>query len=105
RRGQVEMSTDLVIRFDYGRVVPWVRRKEGALVAIGGPDGLCLRGDVEVHGEDMATVGRFARRAAARRVFGLTSCPSHAALREPLDPLEALAETEGWWRAWSNRCA
>ena len=55
RRGQVDMQSDLVIRFDYGRFVPWVRRHSGALLAIGGPDALCLRADVPVHGEDFGS--------------------------------------------------
>ena len=65
RRGQVDMQSDLVIRFDYGRFVPWVRRHSGALLAIGGPDALCLRTDVAVHGENLATVGRFTNTQAS----------------------------------------
>ena len=40
--GTVEMTMELVIRFDYGRVVPWVRNRDGALEAIAGPDALVL---------------------------------------------------------------
>src|SRR6185295_10148356 len=43
-RGQVEMAMELVIRFDYGSVVPWVHRlPDDALAAVAGPDALCLR--------------------------------------------------------------
>src|SRR5689334_649782 len=39
RRGRVEMTTDLVLRFDYGAAVPWVTRIEGGrLRAVSGPE-------------------------------------------------------------------
>ena len=103
QRGEVEMFTELVIRFDHGQIVPWVRRREGALVAVGGPDALCLRTDVELHGEDMSTVGRFTLRAGERRAFVLTWFPSHESLPPPQDAEDALSETVGWWQAWAGR--
>ena len=38
RRGQVPMRTEIIIRFDYGSLVPWVRRVDGGIAAIAGPD-------------------------------------------------------------------
>jgi GH15 family glucan-1,4-alpha-glucosidase len=102
--GTVAMEVDLVIRFDMGRVLPWVRQREGALTATAGPDALCLRGDVELHGEEMATVGRFNLHAGERRAMVLTWFPSHQPLPSPLDPAAALRDTDDWWRAWSARC-
>src|SRR5688572_6548763 len=57
--GSVPMGSELVIRFDYGQIVPWVRRIDHARIAIAGPDGLCLRTPVEVHGENLTTVSEF----------------------------------------------
>jgi GH15 family glucan-1,4-alpha-glucosidase len=102
--GAVRMSVDLVVRFDTGRIVPWVRRRDDALTLIAGPDALCLRGDVELHGEDLASVGEFELRAGERRAMTLTWFPSHLPLPERLEPFEALRETEQWWREWSGRC-
>ncbi len=102
--GTVAMEVDLVIRFDMGRVLPWVRQREGALTATAGPDALCLRTDIELHGEELATVGRFDIRAGERRAMALTWFPSHQPLPPPIDPAEALRETDDWWRAWSARC-
>jgi GH15 family glucan-1,4-alpha-glucosidase len=102
--GTVAMEVDLVIRFDMGRVLPWVRQREGALTATAGPDALCLRTDIELHGEELATVGRFDLRAGERRAMALTWFPSHQPLPPPIDPAEALRETDDWWRAWSARC-
>jgi GH15 family glucan-1,4-alpha-glucosidase len=103
-RGEVEMHTDLVIRFDYGRAIPWVRRRQGTFTAIAGPDALCLRSDVELRGENLATVAHFKIAQGEKRAFVLTWYPSHRALPRPLDPLAALTETADWWRSWSARC-
>ena len=54
-RGQVRMKLELVIRFDYGSVVPWVRRIENGISAIAGPDMIRLRADVPLHSENMKT--------------------------------------------------
>ena len=80
RRGRVPMRLDLVIRFDNGRLLPWVRQREGALTAVAGPNALCLRGDIPMRGEDLATVGDFTVAAGERRAMVATWFPSH----EPL---------------------
>src|SRR5947209_6174271 len=59
RRGQVAMHTELIIRFDYGSLVPWVHRVKGGYVAIAGPDLLCLQSSAELRGENFKTVGDF----------------------------------------------
>ena len=59
RRGRVHMRLELVIRFDYGSIVPWVQRIPGGISAIGGPDSLTLRSDVPLRGEDLRTVADF----------------------------------------------
>src|SRR5205814_7763655 len=48
-RGKVSMQMELIIRFDYGHIVPWVRRRKrfDGLEAIAGPDGLILRTQYE----------------------------------------------------------
>src|SRR5947209_1457591 len=55
RRGQVRMRMELVIRFDYGSIVPWVQRVEGGISAIAGPDRLLLFTPVPLHGKDFKT--------------------------------------------------
>jgi len=43
-RGRVAMRTELVVRFSYGALVPWVHRlDDGTLRAISGPDQAVLR--------------------------------------------------------------
>lgn len=103
-RGTVPMRTELVIRFDYGRIVPWVRRVDGALLAIAGPDALCLRTPVEVRGKDLTTVAEFSVGAGERVPFALTWFPSHESLPKAIEPERALAETEAYWTRWSGLC-
>ncbi len=105
RRGRVPMRTDLVMRFDYGSIVPWVSRlDDGSLRAIAGPDMLVLRTDVSLHGEGLATVGEFVVGAEETAVFVLAYAPAHAAPPARIDPAVALVETETFWETWATRC-
>ncbi len=102
--GRVAMRMELEIRFDYGSIVPWVRRApDGRITALGGPDGLCLDTPVQVRGEGMATVGEFEVAAGEEIPFVLTWFPSHLPQPDPVDAARALAETDAWWREWSGR--
>jgi GH15 family glucan-1,4-alpha-glucosidase len=100
--GRVPMRSQLIIRFDYGHIVPWVRRIDDARVAIAGPDALCLRTPVDVHGEELTTVSDFVVASGDRVPFVLTWFPSHEAIPEPVDADVALAETESFWLEWAN---
>jgi GH15 family glucan-1,4-alpha-glucosidase len=103
--GSVQMRTELVMRFDYGSVVPWVRRLDDAtLVALGGPDGLVLRTPVDLEPEGMTHTAEFIVRKGERVPFVLTWFPSHEDLPRHIDPEEALADTEQFWREWMNEC-
>jgi GH15 family glucan-1,4-alpha-glucosidase len=103
-RGRVTMRSELVIRFDYGRIVPWVQRVDHSRLAIGGPDAICLRTPTDIHGEDMTTVSNFSVEPGERVPFVMTWFPSHEALPDTVDAEEALAETESYWREWSGGC-
>ncbi|GJE67357.1 Trehalase [Methylorubrum aminovorans] len=105
RRGRTTLQTDLVVRFGYGAIVPWVSRLEGGLLrAIAGPDMLVLKTGVPLHGEDLRTVGAFTLGEAETATFVLSHGPSHQPPPVSVDPFRALAETEAFWRAWSSRC-
>ncbi len=103
-RGQVEMSMELVIRFDYGSVVPWVRKREDGVTAIAGPDMIALRTPVPLYGQNMRTVATFTVGQGERVPFDLTWYPSHRDEPTPLNVDQAIQETEKWWRDWSDRC-
>ena len=103
-RGQVRVRMELIIRFDYGSIIPWVRTVDGVLRAVGGPDSLSLHTPVETRGEGLTTVADFVVSEGERVPFVLTWHPSHELPVEPADPARALADTEAWWKEWSGRC-
>lgn len=104
-RGRVRMRTELIVRFDYGSIVPWVHKTDGTLRATGGPDTLELQTPVPTRGERMTTVGEFTVGAGERVPFLLTYRPSHEAVRPAIDPEELLRDSQARWRAWSEGCA
>src|SRR2546429_322391 len=103
-RGRVPMRMELIIRFGYGAIVPWVRSMNGGLEAIGGPDVLRLVTPVATHGEGLTTVARFSVSQGERIPFVLTWAPSHLPDPGHVDAEQALAESEAGWREWSARC-
>jgi GH15 family glucan-1,4-alpha-glucosidase len=100
--GEVAMLAELVIRFDFGRIVPWVRRVDHARVAIAGPDALCLRTPAEVRGRDMKTISEFTVCAGERVPFVLTWFPSHEDLPPAVDAEQALSDSEEYWLEWAR---
>jgi GH15 family glucan-1,4-alpha-glucosidase len=103
-RGQVRMKLELVIRFDYGSVVPWVRGTDSGISAIAGPDMIRLRSDVELHGENMKTVSEFTVAEGQKISFDLTWYPSHLSEPPAVNVETAIQKTEKWWQEWSDRC-
>jgi GH15 family glucan-1,4-alpha-glucosidase len=102
--GRVPMRMQLVVRFEYGSIVPWVSRRGQLLSAVAGPDALTLRSPAEMRGEDLTTVAEFAVNAGESVPFVLTWHASHERAPRAIDPHRAVADTEAWWRQWSSRC-
>ncbi|MEV6327973.1 glycoside hydrolase family 15 protein [Streptomyces sp. NPDC051909] len=104
--GSVEMSAVLRLRFDYGSIVPWVRRAEGHRVAIAGPDSVWLRSEppVKTWGQQFATCSAFTVEAGEKVAFVLTWHPSHEPRPALIDPFESLEQSLADWRAWAARC-
>ena len=101
--GEVPMRMDLTIRFDYGSIVPWVQRRDDGLAAVAGPDGLVLRTPVPLRGENRHTLASFTVAAGERVPFTLTWFASHLDVPRPIDPAQALRDTEEFWRQWAGR--
>ncbi|MFI6177544.1 glycoside hydrolase family 15 protein [Nonomuraea sp. NPDC051191] len=105
-RGSVEMTMELVLRFDYGNDIPWLRYEPGVLAAVAGGDATWLRTPVELCPDDdeHRTTASFTVGEGQRVPFALTWQQSWLPRPEPVDPPEALADTERLWREWARRC-
>ncbi|MGW7685915.1 glycoside hydrolase family 15 protein [Kribbella sp. NPDC054772] len=101
--GSVDLRSELKLRFDYGHVVPWVRRSDGQVDAIAGPDAVSLRSDVHQYGRDLTTYSDFRVSEGDRAWFVLTWHPSHHPVPEPTDALGSLEPTESFWTEWVAR--
>jgi GH15 family glucan-1,4-alpha-glucosidase len=102
--GEVEISTELVLRFEYGSAVPWLRREDRTWLAIVGPDAVRIESCIELEGQDFTSVGSATVSAGERLPFALTWFASHGEPPDPTDADGALAETEQFWRDWSGTC-
>jgi GH15 family glucan-1,4-alpha-glucosidase len=103
--GQVAMRTELVVRFDYGAIVPWVSQQEdGRLQFIAGPDRVLFQTPVPTRGEDMRTVGEFTLREGEEASFVLNWSPSFRAALPPLSGealTEARNQVHSFWTGWA----
>jgi GH15 family glucan-1,4-alpha-glucosidase len=104
KRGRVRMRMQLVIRFDYGSITPWVRRTETGIRATAGPDTLLLNSGVELHNENFRTEADFTVVEGQRVPFVLMWHPSHEPEPDMIDADETITATDEWWREWSGRC-
>jgi len=103
-RGQLRFRTQLVVRFGYGAIVPWVTRTpDGTLRAIAGPDKVVLRTPVELRGENFSTVGEFDVGAGETVPFVLSYGPSHLPDPDPVDGKALLNGAEEFWLGWTDR--
>jgi GH15 family glucan-1,4-alpha-glucosidase len=102
-QGSVRMRSELIIRFGYGEVVPWVRHVGDVRQAVAGPDALSFSTPAPTRGEDMQTISEVTVEEGQRVPFVLTWYPSHGDPPARIDPEIALAETETFWRDWNAR--
>jgi GH15 family glucan-1,4-alpha-glucosidase len=101
--GRVPMVMEMIFRFDYGSIVPWVRRRPDGLSAIAGPDALVLRTRVDLKGRDETTIAEFTVQAGETVPCVLSWYRSHEAEPAAFDALAALDETCAYWTNWCRR--
>ena len=100
--GEIAMCMELVLRFGYGATTPWVTRlKDAAVRAVAGPDMVVLRSPANIRGENFKTVAQFALTKGKTMPFVLSYGPSHLNLPVAIDPQDALATCEAFWRDWT----
>ncbi len=102
--GEVEISTELVLRFEYGSAVPWLRRQDHVWLAVVGPNAVRIESGIDLEGKDFTSVGSTTVSAGELLPFALTWFPSHGDPPDPVDADSALERTERFWRDWSGRC-
>jgi GH15 family glucan-1,4-alpha-glucosidase len=102
--GTVELDCVLRVRFGYGQVVPWVRRIDGSINAVAGPDSVWISTPVQLAGRDMEHRARFTVTAGQRIPFMLTWVESHHGQPEACDAGQVLEETRRYWAGWVSRC-
>jgi GH15 family glucan-1,4-alpha-glucosidase len=101
RSGRVAMRTELVLRFDYGLLVPWATRlSDGRRSFVAGPDRVILSSEVPLRGENLKTVGKFQVRAGQTISFVLSYGSSYVSLPARVDVIAALGATARFWRRW-----
>ncbi len=100
--GSVNMTSQLRMRFDYGSVVPWVRRTDGLTQAVAGPDALAFRSDVPHKGRRMATVADFEVRNGESLAFALQWHRSHRPPPAAVDVRAEIDRVEAWWSSWMS---
>jgi GH15 family glucan-1,4-alpha-glucosidase len=99
------MEMELVLRFDYGRSIPWVTRiDDGPLRAIAGPNMVVVRTSAPLRGKNLKTVSEFTIHQGETVFFVLSHGASHLPIPEPVDPETALEQTESFWCEWTSRC-
>src|SRR5208283_4163699 len=97
------MRMELIVRFDYGSIVPWVSKQDdGRLQFIAGPDRLLLASAVETRGEDRRTVADFTVTEGREESFCLTWSPSYDAPPQAAGVAETLERVKTQWSDWAR---
>jgi GH15 family glucan-1,4-alpha-glucosidase len=102
--GRVAMRMELIIRFEYGTVVPWVTRmQDGRLRAIAGPDQVIVAAPIETRGEDYKTMASFDVAEGETLAFSITWASSFSPVPQPFDAAQACENVSRAWEKWSNK--
>lgn len=105
-QGRVRMRTEIILRFDYGRAIPWVRQHLGGPAAVAGPNAIQFVTPVPLKGTpELTTVGEFTVSAGDCVPFTMSWYPSHHKAFRRRDPQDTLLATENWWHDWSSHCS
>jgi GH15 family glucan-1,4-alpha-glucosidase len=101
RQGTVAMTTELVLRFDYGSVVPWVTRHGERLHAVAGPDSIILQSGIPLQRGDFRHHASFTVSEGQTIAFVMGYSPSYGVPPDPLDAFAALEDTKTAWQQWA----
>jgi len=103
-RGRIQLTTEIIFRFDYGSILPWVTRvDDNSIRAEAGANMVVLRSDAMLKAERLKHCGRFEVAAGQEIAFVLSHGRSYGPLPEPTSPLGALEATERAWTEWASQ--
>lgn len=101
--GRVPMEMELAIRFEYGTVVPWVRRlDDGRLSAVAGPDRMVLAAPLELRGENLKTRAEFDVEEGQMVSFTLSWSHSFSPIPASPDAATVIDRVTAAWKKWSS---
>jgi GH15 family glucan-1,4-alpha-glucosidase len=104
--GRVRFRHEWVVRLDYGRIAPWVRRRDiggvEVITAVAGPDKLVLRGPRLPIGTKHRHHDEFWVDEGDELTFSMTWIPSYE--RTPPAPELPIDETIAAETEWASRC-
>jgi GH15 family glucan-1,4-alpha-glucosidase len=107
--GTVRIKHEWVVRFNYGRIRPWVRRRrdhgEEVITAIAGPDRLVLRGPRLPRAEGGRHKDEFDVSEGEELTFSTTWSRSHHDLPVPLDFTYRIEGTVSLSEKWVDGCS
>jgi GH15 family glucan-1,4-alpha-glucosidase len=103
-RGVVSMRSELLLRFDYGLAVPWLRQGRRSVTAVAGPDAVELRTDAPLDVVTGNVTSDFRIAAGDRVAFTMTWHRSFEPPPPRIDPWDALKSTIRYWNDWTARC-
>lgn len=107
-QGKVAATVEIVPRFDYGAIAPWIEKVgDGVFHAIGGSDGLLVSSDLPLRARDRHALGcRLVLAAGERRHLSLihASPPDledgRVLVPGAEDAFRRVEATERWWGRW-----
>ncbi len=102
--GSAEMELELIVRFDYGSIVPWVQSSGDGITLVAGRDGLRFHSPVELSGHDFETTANFTMSAGSSKSFSIAWFDSADDPPIPHDSLAVLRRTERYWCNWVSQC-
>ena len=101
-RGQVALTSELRIRFDYGHIAPWITIEGREVCAVAGPDALWLRASAPHEEREGEILSRFTVSEGERIPFVLTWSSSYGGRPVAIDGLQAVDDTERFWLDWAG---
>jgi GH15 family glucan-1,4-alpha-glucosidase len=101
--GKVTVQMELLVRFDYGRTVPWTGTHEGnSWIAAAGTGVAYLRTREQMDTKDEIARSEFSLTRGEQRSFVLTYAGAQDLPPRRISTRKALRETERFWREWCD---